>query len=60
MQGDGDDDDDASDLEMLEASACVRRSSHWCGGDGTRMEELEDSLLELQAEVARLTEQASA
>lgn len=40
---------------MQEAAGHLRRFS-W-GRDNIRMEELEDSVLDLQAEVARLTEQ---
>ncbi|KAK9917104.1 hypothetical protein WJX75_000928 [Coccomyxa subellipsoidea] len=57
-----DDDEDASSdvLPLASASAArPRRSSHWAG-DTSRTEELEDCVLELQAEVARLTEQLTA
>ncbi len=53
-----DDDDVSSDVLPLASMAAARprRSSHWAG-DASKMEELEDCVLELQAEVAHLTEQ---
>ena len=52
------DEDASSDVLPLASAAAARprRSSHWAV-DPSRTEELEDCVLELQAEVARLTEQ---
>jgi hypothetical protein len=48
----------AAQLPTAEAAAKLPRRSSW-RYDSARMEELEDSVLELQAEVASLTEQVT-